>query len=252
MNLPFPRPKYALQQIKKKISSQNPHSALYALLVLESVVKNCGSPVYDELATRENCEIFTQLIETTTHENVRNKMLELIQAWAHAFRSLDKYQAVKDTMTILKTKGFSFPELKEADAMFTADTAPVWHDGDCCHRCRTQFSFTQRKHHCRNCGQVFCWQCSSKTCTLPKFGIEKEVRVCDTCLAQVNKPSANLKASETDLPAEYLNSPLSQQPQTPARKSERELEEEEELQLALALSKSEAEQQLKQRNRSVS
>lgn len=81
----------------------------------------------------------------------------------------------QDTVTILKAKGHTFPELKEADAMFTSDTAPSWQDGSVCHRCRVEFSFTQRKHHCRNCGQVFCNQCSTKTCTLPKFGIEKEV-----------------------------------------------------------------------------
>lgn len=78
-------------------------------------------------------------------------------------------------MTILKTKGHPFPELKEADAMFTMDTAPNWSDGKKCHRCRDDFSFTNRKHHCRNCGQVFCGQCTSKQCPLPKFGIEKEV-----------------------------------------------------------------------------
>lgn len=81
----------------------------------------------------------------------------------------------KDTMTILKTKGYSFPEFKGADAMFTSDTAPSWHDGKVCHRCRVQFSLTQRKHHCRNCGQIFCAQCSAQCSTLPKFGIEKEV-----------------------------------------------------------------------------
>lgn len=75
--------------------SQNPHTAYYALLVLESIVKNCGSPIHDEIATRENCEAFTQLIETTPHENVKSKMLELIQAWAFAFRSNDKYTAIK-------------------------------------------------------------------------------------------------------------------------------------------------------------
>ncbi len=53
-------------------------------------------------------------------------------------------------MTILKTNGHQFPELKEADAMFTSDTAPSWSDGDVCHRCRVEFSFTVRKHHCRN------------------------------------------------------------------------------------------------------
>lgn len=75
--------------------SPNPHTAFYSLLVLESVVKNCGSPIHDEIATKENCETFSQLIETTPHENVKTKMLELIQAWAFAFRTLDKYQAIK-------------------------------------------------------------------------------------------------------------------------------------------------------------
>lgn len=87
--------KYAVAAIKKKMSSPNPHTAFYALLVLESIVKNCGSPVHDEISTKENCEMFTQLIESTQHENVKSKMLELIQAWAFAFRTGDKYQAVK-------------------------------------------------------------------------------------------------------------------------------------------------------------
>lgn len=43
------------------------------------------------------------------------------------------------------------------------------------------------QHHCRACGQVFCSQCSSRNCTLPKFGIEKEVRVCEACYNKVNK-----------------------------------------------------------------
>lgn len=88
-------PKHAIQSIKKKMQSPNPHTALYSLLVLESVVKNCGSPIHDEIATKENCEMFTQLVESTPHENVKNKMLELIQAWAYAFRSMDKYTAIK-------------------------------------------------------------------------------------------------------------------------------------------------------------
>lgn len=118
-------------------------------------------------------------------------------------------------MTILKTKGNQFPELKEADAMFTSDTAPSWSDGDVCHRCRVEFSFTVRKHHCRNCGQIFCAQCSSKMCTLPKFGIEKEVRVCEACYMNLHAPITNTttRSNDSDLPAEYLSSSLAQQSQ---------------------------------------
>lgn len=153
-------------------------------------------------------------------------------------------------MTILKTKGHTFPELKEADAMFTSDTAPGWSDGKVCHRCRDAFTFTTRKHHCRNCGQIFCAQCSNRTCRLPKFGIEKEVRVCEGCFTSLHAPNGSTgvaptrtgSTSESDLPAEYLASSLAQQSQSPPRKTEQELKEEEELQLALALSQSEAEQ----------
>ncbi|ALC39091.1 Hrs [Drosophila busckii] len=238
-------PKNAFAAIKKKMSSPNPHSACYSLLVLESIVKNCGAPVHEEVFTKENCEMFSSFLESTPHENVRQKMLELVQTWAYAFRSSDKYQAIKDTMTILKAKGHTFPELKEADAMFTADTAPNWADGKVCHRCRVEFTFTNRKHHCRNCGQVFCGLCTEKQCPLPKYGIEKDVRVCDGCFLALQRPGGvkpSTRVPDSDLPAEYLNSSLSQQVQTPARKTEQELKEEEELQLAIALSQSEAEQ----------
>lgn len=153
-------------------------------------------------------------------------------------------------MNILKTEGYKFPEMKDvSDKLFASDVAPEWADGDVCHRCRTSFSLVNRKHHCRNCGQVFCGQCSGKTSILPKYGIEKEVRVCDGCYDQLQKPSTattpssggSSKKDDDELPAEYLTSSLAQQNQQPIRKTEEELREEEELQLALALSQSEIE-----------
>lgn len=75
--------------------SQNPHTALYALMVLESAVKNCGAPIHEEIASKANCESFAELVRTTPHENVRNKMLELIQTWSYAFRSVAKYRCIK-------------------------------------------------------------------------------------------------------------------------------------------------------------
>lgn len=46
---------------------------------------------------------------------------------------------------------------------------------------------THLQHHCRACGQIFCGKCSSKYSTIPKFGIEKEVRVCEPCYEHLNK-----------------------------------------------------------------
>ena len=75
----------------------------------------------------------------------------------------------------MKAEGWEFPPVREAEAMFEADVAPDWAAGDVCHLCRTAFTTFTRQHHCRACGQVFCGKCSSKSCVLPKFGIEKEV-----------------------------------------------------------------------------
>ena len=74
-------------------------------------------------------------------------------------------------------------------------------DRDTCFRCRTSFSAFTRKHHCRACGETFCSTCSylslfasikdtlrtlpfagsSKQSSLLEYGIEDEVRVCESC-----------------------------------------------------------------------
>ncbi|XP_076312183.1 hepatocyte growth factor-regulated tyrosine kinase substrate-like isoform X2 [Tachypleus tridentatus] len=225
--------------MKKKLYAQNPHVALYALQVLESCVKNCGTPFHQEVAAKPFLEELRELIKTTTNENIRNKVLELIQSWAYAFRSEPNYRAVQDAMNLIKMDGFKFPTVKESDAMFSADTAPDWTDGDCCNRCRVQFTVVQRKHHCRNCGQIFCGKCSSKTSSIPRFGIEKEVRVCETCWEKLKESTSSPGQKSSNSNSEQSTS----QATADNEKSEQELQEEEELQLAIALSKSEAENQ---------
>jgi len=250
-------PKYAVTAIKKKFYHSNPHVALYAIQVMESCVKNCGVLVHEEIATKAFMEELRDLVKQSTDENIKTKVLELLQTWGMAFRSSPKYRIVTDTLNLMKAEGWKFPPVREAEAMFEADTAPQWAAGEVCHRCRVAFSTFTRQHHCRACGQVFCGKCSSKSCVLPKFGIEREVRVCDSCFDQygpkeeeggspVHEKGKSEKDGADSLPAEYLASPLSKQPQEPPQpkqgKSEAELKEEEELQLVLALSKSEADE----------
>jgi lateral signaling target protein 2 len=50
-----------------------------------------------------------------------------------------------------------------------------------CMACAALFNPFRRRHHCRNCGGVFCSVCSSLSAPLPKYGLVKAVRVCREC-----------------------------------------------------------------------
>lgn len=248
----------AVVSVKKRLIHQNPHVVLLALNVLEAMVKNCGGPVHDEVANSQFMQELYALV-TRSPDVVRDKLLQMLQTWAHAFRNSPRYSSVQDTVKLMRAEGYKFPALRVSDAMFAVEMAPAWLDGDVCHRCRVTFTTFNRKHHCRACGQVFCSKCSSKVSNIPKLGIEREVRVCDTCFDQINKVGTTASAptiqsrpassSESDLPPEYLASPLSKQSQAPPSKSEKELKEQEELNLALAISQSEAEAKERERGK---
>ncbi|XP_035524980.1 RUN and FYVE domain-containing protein 1 isoform X1 [Morone saxatilis] len=48
-----------------------------------------------------------------------------------------------------------------------------------CKQCLKEFSIARRKHHCRNCGDIYCNNCSSNELALPSY--PRPVRVCDMC-----------------------------------------------------------------------
>nr|XP_021500775.1 early endosome antigen 1-like [Meriones unguiculatus] len=48
-----------------------------------------------------------------------------------------------------------------------------------CMACGKCFSVTVRRHHCRQCGNIFCAECSAKNALTPSS--KKPVRVCDAC-----------------------------------------------------------------------
>eukprot|EP00455_Lapot_gusevi_P023616 TRINITY_DN2450_c0_g1_i3.p1 TRINITY_DN2450_c0_g1~~TRINITY_DN2450_c0_g1_i3.p1 ORF type:complete len:211 (-),score=54.32 TRINITY_DN2450_c0_g1_i3:103-735(-) len=50
-----------------------------------------------------------------------------------------------------------------------------------CMACANAFSFLNRRHHCRNCGGIFCSGCSNKKIAILKYGLVEPVRVCTGC-----------------------------------------------------------------------
>ncbi|XP_036384178.1 WD repeat and FYVE domain-containing protein 3 isoform X2 [Megalops cyprinoides] len=52
---------------------------------------------------------------------------------------------------------------------------------DSCSGCTVRFSLTERRHHCRNCGQLFCQKCSRFQSEIKRLKISSPVRVCQNC-----------------------------------------------------------------------
>lgn len=50
-----------------------------------------------------------------------------------------------------------------------------------CVQCGTKFTIYERRHHCRNCGKVFCSCCSQYQAEIPRLKILQPVRVCKPC-----------------------------------------------------------------------
>ncbi|KAK6015813.1 FYVE zinc finger, partial [Ostertagia ostertagi] len=215
-------------------------------LVLDACVKNCGHKIHAEIATREFMEEFKNLGIGSQYEDVKTKVLEMLQCWAMAFANKPEYKIVVDTHNLMKLAGFDFPSIKEADAMFSAQVAPDWHDGS--ESADPNFRFSIVKHHCRACGQIFCDRCSTKEIPLPQFGIEKEVRVCDACFEKISSKTSETKVVKSEpLASTSVKEDISQAEKEKLLKEK----EEEDLALALAISQSEAEAKEQERQKSL-
>ncbi|KJH49519.1 Beige/BEACH domain protein [Dictyocaulus viviparus] len=54
-----------------------------------------------------------------------------------------------------------------------------------CTQCQHKFSIADRKHHCRNCGQIFCSKCSRFESHITHMKISRPVRVCQNCFLRL-------------------------------------------------------------------
>ncbi|KAI9005884.1 hypothetical protein BC832DRAFT_455541 [Gaertneriomyces semiglobifer] len=71
------------------------------------------------------------------------------------------------------------PELLSSNEWQPDDEAPD------CTQCGRRFNLFLRRHHCRNCGKIFCGNCTSSKLTL--WARNPPSRVCDACFAKLTK-----------------------------------------------------------------
>lgn len=161
----------------------------YLTQLMDMCIKNGGDLFFVQVASPEFTDELIELVHkrASLPPNVREKLLQCVQDWRYLAQTRpDKLGHLVSSVEQLEKDGVSFPPpdpnaVSAAQAFVETPVIPEWTDNDVCTRCRSEFGAFLRKHHCRNCGRVFCYKCSDQSMPLPWFSIEEKVRVCEGC-----------------------------------------------------------------------
>ncbi|XP_006007930.1 RUN and FYVE domain-containing protein 1 [Latimeria chalumnae] len=109
------------------------------------------------------------------------KELEVLQDEKKEFQKVceDQEQALQEMGLHLSQSKLKMEDIKEVNKALKGHTWLKDDEATQCKQCQKEFSISRRKHHCRNCGGIFCNSCSSNELALSSN--PKPVRVCDIC-----------------------------------------------------------------------
>ncbi|XP_007903715.2 RUN and FYVE domain-containing protein 1 [Callorhinchus milii] len=91
----------------------------------------------------------------------------------------EQEQALQEMGLHLSQSKLKMEDIKEVNKVLKGNAWLKDDEATTCKQCEKEFSISRRKHHCRNCGDIFCNNCSGNELALPSY--PKPVRVCDTC-----------------------------------------------------------------------
>lgn len=157
------------------------HNTPVAIEMLQLILEVCGADQINAQDAAGN----TPLILAYQAQNVR-LCIDLLQAGAQ----FGLTNAEGDNVFTLNRKKHqsATPGRILSQLLDSIMQEPKWEDGIQCVECGSKFGLTNRKHHCRHCGRLLCTQCSLHEMPIIKFGLNKPVRICETCFNFLQNP----------------------------------------------------------------
>ncbi|CAM0906418.1 unnamed protein product [Alopecurus aequalis] len=122
-----------------------------------------------------------------------NTLLDTVTAATVQFKEIGEDARANGTVDAGKSSIQSNEKKKGFDWMFAKPVDEVkdhWVPDEAakkCQSCAGDFSHFNRRHHCRNCGEIFCDKCSQGRIALTAEDNAPLVRVCDRCMAEVSQ-----------------------------------------------------------------
>ncbi|XP_060519103.1 zinc finger FYVE domain-containing protein 26 homolog [Cylas formicarius] len=126
----------------------------------------------------------------------------VLNSLPHKLRKFSENKLMQSLDSLLDeslNKGFVMPDEVPSKSEWVEDNAVI--ECMCCSN--ITFSMFNRRHHCRRCGRVICYTCSSKRMMVPTYG-DILVKVCSDCYAQTYRIESEVSetVSSKSLPAD--------------------------------------------------
>jgi hypothetical protein len=107
-----------VKAVKKRLTNKSPTVQLLALTVLETLIKNCGDNVHQQIAEKDVLNEMVKIVRKKADMRVRDRVLVLLDSWQHAFggprgRYPQYYMAYHE----LQKLGVEFPQRDEEHAV---------------------------------------------------------------------------------------------------------------------------------------